>query len=144
MAEPITRASRPFGLYAIIILQGITVIAFLIVTVWAPEEVLERLPPLIAHPRMLQSVAAVVVALFLINAAGLWWLRRWAWQLTMIVTGASLLTGIIQYYRGNPAYLQMVTDLFIVLYLNQRNVQRCFERRRAPATERIMELEPMP
>ncbi|MDQ4075942.1 MAG: hypothetical protein M3220_06815 [Chloroflexota bacterium] len=130
MAEQARDATRPFGVYAIIILQSITVLAFLVQTVKMPRGILSLLLIPFTDPRVLNMLTALIVVLLLINIAGLWWLQRWAWFATMILTGLSLLFGIVQYFQGVPSYMQMVIDLFIVLYLNQRNVQRCFERRR--------------
>jgi uncharacterized membrane protein (DUF2068 family) len=122
---------RPFGLYAIIILQMITAINFVARSVWSPHDVLPLLLSPFTDPRILNTLTALGILLLLINIAGLWWLQRWAWVATMILAGISLFFGIILYFEGAPPYLQMITNLFIVLYLNQRSVQGCFERRDA-------------
>jgi hypothetical protein len=66
----------------------------------------------------------------LVLIVGLWRLKRWAWVGTMIFVGLGLTVGIVQYLRDQPLYGTMLLNVFIVFYLNQRNVQDVFERRR--------------
>ena len=74
------------------------------------------------------TLSLVVIYLFVI--VGLWRLKRWTWVTTMIFVGIGLTLGIIQYLRDQPLYGTMLLDVFIVFYLNQRDVQDLFERRR--------------
>jgi hypothetical protein len=72
-----------------------------------------------------------IAAVLLVIAVGLWLLKRWAWVATMLATGIGLANGIVMYAQGQPFYVGMVINVLIVLYLNQRAVQRAFEQRDA-------------
>jgi uncharacterized membrane protein (DUF2068 family) len=77
------------------------------------------------------ALLVVFAAAMIVIAVGLWRLRRWAWVGTMIVIGVSLASDILSYFHGNPYYGSMVLHVFTVFYLNDRDVQNLFERRRA-------------
>jgi hypothetical protein len=128
--ETPTKRRRPFGLYAVIVL----LVAQNLVIVVQPDNVrigLARLlPEDVDDSTALRMLSAGLAVVFLIVIAGLWRLKRWAWVATMIFVGAGLAIGIIQYFRDLPLYWTMITNVFIVFYLNQRDVQDAFERRR--------------
>jgi uncharacterized membrane protein (DUF2068 family) len=63
-----------------------------------------------------------------ILAFGFWQLRRWAWIWVMISQGYTLTLDCWKYFQGQPEYLPMSISVIIVLYLNQREVQRVFRR----------------
>ncbi len=72
------------------------------------------------------------LAVFLINAPGilvafgLWRLRRWAWVLVMLQTGIQMAVDFSVYIDGERPYLQMLLNVIVIFYLNQRDVQRIF------------------
>jgi lysylphosphatidylglycerol synthetase-like protein (DUF2156 family) len=121
---------RPFGLYAVIVL----LVAQNLVIVVQPDNVrigLARLlPEDVDDSTAVRVLSAGLAVAFLIVIAGLWRLKRWAWVATMIFVGVGLVIGIVQYFRDLPLYWTMLTNVFIVFYLNQRDVQDAFERRR--------------
>jgi uncharacterized membrane protein (DUF2068 family) len=78
---------------------------------------------------LLTTINVLIITLLVINIIGLVRLRRWAWLFTMILTGAGLLIGIVQYFHGVTRYFNLVTGVLIVFYLNQRSVQQRFKRR---------------
>jgi hypothetical protein len=71
-----------------------------------------------------------VLLIVLALVVGLYRLRRWAWVGAMLFVGIGVSVGIIQYVRGLPLYGMMLLNVFIVFYLNQRDVQAIFERGR--------------
>jgi hypothetical protein len=73
-------------------------------------------------------------ALYVAVAIGLWRLRRWAWVATMLVLGFDLATTIVNYFQGRANYPNMLLSVVCVFYLNDRDVQGLFERRRARET----------
>lgn len=75
---------------------------------------------------------ALVAGISLLAAAGLWLGYRWAWALTMLVVGISLVASLLLYWRGDPPYLRMAIDVVLAFYLNQGAVRDYFERRRGP------------
>jgi hypothetical protein len=125
-----TRRRRPFGLYAVIVL----LLAQNLVIAVQPEEVrigiARLLPEDVGDTTAVRVFSLVLAIIFLFVMVGLWRLKRWAWVTTMIVVGIGLTLGIIQYLRDTPLYWTMLFNVFIVFYLNQRDVQDVFERRR--------------
>jgi hypothetical protein len=121
---------RPFGLYAVIVL----LVAQNFVIAVQPDNVrigLARfLPEDVDDSTAVRVLSTVLAVAFLTVIVGLWRLKRWAWVATMIFVGIGLTIGIIQYFRDLPLYWTMITNVFIVFYLNQRDVQDAFERRR--------------
>ena len=124
------RRRRPFGLYAVIVLlllQNTTLVVdddqvrFGLANLLPADSDLDRAATLLS--------VGLAVAL-LIVVIGLWRLQRWAWVVTMIFVGLGLAAGIIEYFRDQPLYWTMLVNVFIVFYLNQRDVQDVFERRR--------------
>ena len=67
--------------------------------------------------------------LLAITIVGLLRLRRWAWLLTMILTGSTLLFRIVLYFQAAAPAFNLVFGVLVVFYLNQRNVQQRFKRR---------------
>jgi hypothetical protein len=74
-----------------------------------------------------QIVGWVMVFLLVSAIIGLILLKRWAWTLTMILTGVGLTHTIWGYFQGSPEYVAMLVYILMVFYLNQREVQRAFQ-----------------
>jgi hypothetical protein len=83
-----------------------------------------------------RDIATMILygALYTIVSIGLWRLRRWAWVATMLVLGFDLTTAIVNYFQGHANYLNMLLSVVCVFYLNDRDVQGLFARRRARET----------
>ncbi len=120
--------NRPFGVIIIILLQLAGVASLLLDIYFASphlsiasflENIQVEMPPL---PAML------IIAYQLVVMAGLWFLRRWAWFLLMLQLGLSMGTQLILYFENQPLYIYMLISVITVFYLNQREVQRAFER----------------
>lgn len=78
----------------------------------------------------LASILAVDGLASLIAGIGLLLRKRWAWVAVMILVGLSLAASALLYYIDTPNYADMLINVIIVFYLNQRDVQTAFE---APA-----------
>ena len=62
-------------------------------------------------------------------AVGLWWRKRWAWFLTMLQLGVFMISDLYSYFTDSPPETyawSMLLNVFIVFYLNQREVQAIF------------------
>jgi hypothetical protein len=81
---------------------------------------LHRREDLLATSSLLSGVFALV------SGSGILRVRPWAWLMAMILQGTILATELASYARGNAIYLNMAVAVVIVLYLNQRDVQRAF------------------
>lgn len=84
---------------------------------------LEALLPTLTADDLLQATAYPVVGVFLLlGGVGIIRHRGWGWLLAMIGQGIDLMLGLVYYARGEPQYVQMLVDVLLVLYLNQRDV----------------------
>jgi hypothetical protein len=120
---------RPFGLYAItaLLLTNAVLIVLdashsYVAGLALPRWILQTL----TRADLDQVIRLVSGSGFVLVAMGIWTLHRWAWAALMILVGAALGEGILRYMRGDPNYLIMLFNVLIVLYLNQRSVQRLF------------------
>jgi hypothetical protein len=77
------------------------------------------------------GVAAVYAAMALLEivaAVALLRLRRLGWTLTMLLTGASLASGIATWWvSGEVLTVSLLLGVATVLYLNQRQVRAAFD-----------------
>ena len=83
-----------------------------------------------------------MVLTFVVNgvcAVGLWRRQRWAWFLTMLQLGAFMISDLYSYFTNSPPETyawSMLLNVFMVFYLNQREVQAIFltknERKQRP------------
>jgi uncharacterized membrane protein (DUF2068 family) len=76
----------------------------------------------------------------IVSSIGLLRMRPWAWLMAMIVQGISMILYLADYIRGVPNYVGMIFAVFVVFYLNQRDIQLIFDVARrhsaeAPPTE---------
>ncbi len=131
MNPPTTRPKRPFGVYAIIVLQLLRALSVSFVVL----PFVQDLPSTIA--KNLENQNAFIVAISLIIAGnlvvciGLFLLKRWAWIAVMILIGSNLLFSLWLYWNGTAPFIDMLIDVVSVFYLNLRNVQAAFEPRSA-------------
>lgn len=124
---PATR-KRPFGLYPIIgllLLGALSVLAD--VRLFKLSLPTQSLPDF-GNPLWTDALGYAVVTLISLLVVGLWFLKRWAWVATMILVGIGLAFGIWGYFQGAPTYISLLINSLAVFYLNQREVQRAFER----------------
>ncbi len=105
-----------------------------------------RLPPELAAqvealglalPDVLVISSVFVIGVFgLVSSIGLLRMRRWGWLMTMLVQGISMVMLLVDYFQGQPNYAWMLFTVFVVLYLNQRDIQHAFEVDIQPMTPR--------
>lgn len=69
---------------------------------------------------VLSSIAALIIGW------GAFRMRRWAWIAFMAWCIFILLNQIVRYFAGSPGYIAMALAVFIVLALNQAEVQVAF------------------
>jgi hypothetical protein len=141
-SEPITNIEtgtgrrirgRPVGVAVLVMLQVAHSIAVALsirlpaILASEPVQPIEWLAPV--------SPAALLVALAgLAVAAGLWWVRRWAWFAATFWVGASMAGALVAYFDGEPPYPVMAISVGAVIYLNQREVRRAFRAARGEET----------
>ncbi len=75
---------------------------------------------------------AVVAALLLVAAIGVYAGRRLGWLLTKVITGAFLAGDLVTFGAGTGQHVWMLLNIVTVFYLNQRDVR---ERFMPPATD---------
>lgn len=140
---------RPFGIYAIMVLLLLTILAavldFLrlrssltsplllqIAEALSESASLSNLPALlIDNANLLALLDVAIILLILITTIGLWFRARSAWVMAMLLIGVGLGYNIWKYLEGAPLYLSMLIHVVAVFYLNERSVRQVFERRPA-------------
>jgi hypothetical protein len=128
---------RPFGVTIVVVLLLVSAAIALpssvlgLVDTVLGEGTIEPLP---ARTTLeLIGALALVLALgvlALAAAIGLLRLQRWAWVLVMLMVGAQMASNLWQYFAaGDRPYVEMLLNVVLVFYLNQREVQRSFGQR---------------
>ena len=127
--EPVRARNRPFGVLAIVALQllDVLILSLQIGVAWGGLPGV-HLPSSI-DPQLIVPINGLIITLLLITMVGLLRLRRWAWLLTMILTGLSLLLRLVAYLQGAAPALPLLVGVLTVFYLNQRTVQQRFTHR---------------
>ena len=130
--NPEPKQKRPVGLVVIIILQiALAVLEALFLLGWKQSALALRL--IMKNPIFYTEIVGwILVALLLLAVLGLLLQKRWGWLITMIVTGFGLFYTIWSYFQGTPRYFPMLIYVIMVLYLNQRDVQRLFREQPGP------------
>jgi hypothetical protein len=129
---------RPFGVTAIVVLLILSALVLFGEGVWEIQTTIHdrgaTLEPLSATGTLalLGRFLVLVIsgAANLVAAIGLWQLRRWAWVLVMLLVGSRLAANLWLYFTGGGAlYVEMLLDVIMVFYLNQRELQQAFGHR---------------
>lgn len=129
-AEPRT---RPFGLYAIIVLQVLNILSNFTDLIRVQMGMSTLALPNVENSQVLGALNLVIAVVLVLIIVGLWRLHYWAWFATMITTGIALILGIWQYLHGGSPYANLLINSLVVLYLNQRDLRRIFEDRHLQA-----------
>lgn len=83
--------------------------------------------PLALFDGMVSAVAMLVLAVLgVLIAIALLRLHGWAWLAAMSLQGMGLVAALYGYLHGRPNYIGMLIGIFLVFYLNQREVQAAF------------------
>jgi uncharacterized membrane protein (DUF2068 family) len=133
MSERSTRR-RPFGVTVIICIQVLSMLVaglYLFAVFAMLAGYVEVDEATLRLDTMAWSTIQIMVGLIVIY--GLWRLRRWAWFITMLNLGVSMTFDIYNFFYGEPNYWSMLFNVLMVFYLNQREVQNAFVRRRTEA-----------
>ncbi|MCZ7665073.1 MAG: hypothetical protein M5U22_20050 [Thermoleophilia bacterium] len=80
-------------------------------------------------PLRVESALPFVLAVAFFNlviAAGMVFLKSWAWVAAMTLQGVALAGALWSYFEGEPNYAAMALSVFVVFYLNLREVRRPF------------------
>jgi hypothetical protein len=121
------KARRPFGVTLIAVLQALNAITLGLYLL------LRRVDPNLIVREDPGFFGTIMVLLGLVVAVGLWRLDRWAWVATMLWAGSSMASALIAHIQGNPtSHAVMALSVLQVFYLNLSDVQRAFQRERAP------------
>ncbi len=84
--------------------------------------------PTIRLSRILLAVAHLFLGIIgLVSGVSILQLRSWAWLMAMIAQGINLAAELYNYNQGQAQYVSMIFSVFIVFYLNQRDVQAVFQ-----------------
>lgn len=118
---------RPFGIYAIIVLQLLNILANFTDVIRVQRGLSTLALPNVQDSRILAVVNIVIAVILIFIIIGLWRYQYWAWFATMVVTGIALILGIWQYFHGGSPYVNLLINSLVVLYLNQRDLRRIFE-----------------
>jgi uncharacterized membrane protein (DUF2068 family) len=118
---------RPFGIYAIIVLQLLNILANFTDVIRVQIGLSTLALPNVQDSRILAAVNILIAVVLIFIIIGLWRYQYWAWFATMVVTGIALILGIWQYFHGGSPYVNLLINSLVVLYLNQRDLRRIFE-----------------
>lgn len=144
------QSRRPFGVYAIVGLLMLGVVAAVLEIlrvqtrlfgIWqtADEILREYSGPtdlaayLFTDPTMIIIANVAIILFWFLLIVGLWRMQRWAWLMVMLFTGANLIFTLFRYFNDDPDYLSMLINVAVTFYLNDRNVQRAYARPKAAA-----------
>jgi len=151
-AELREKPRRPFGVYVVVFLLILGVVAglleilrvqFTLTGIWADTDDFFRrrsgigmlIARLFKDPAFIAIVNGVLVALWIAIIIGLWLLQRWAWVLLMSLIGIILTYLLVIYFEGTPDYIGMALYGAMAFYLNDYSTQRVFARPRPEADE---------
>lgn len=71
-------------------------------------------------------IETALIAIIVVATIGLYRLQRWAWTLAMLILGIGLAFNLLNYLRGDPAYVLMLVRVIAVILLDQEPVRFAF------------------
>lgn len=125
------RRKRPFGVWALIVMQSASLLATGVVLVAYVASF--TVADVTIHLDATQTDIVLMTLQFILSTAsivGLVLMRRWGWYLTMLDLGISMVSDFYLYYTGDPNYWGMFINVIVVFYLSQREVQNAFHQRK--------------
>jgi hypothetical protein len=120
---------RPVGVVVLVLLQAAHSVAVAL-SIRLPAALTMEPVPLIEGLAPVNPAALPISLAGLAIAAGIWWMRRWAWFAATFWVGASMAGALVSYFDGEPAYPVMAISVAVVIYLNQKEVRRAFRAAR--------------
>lgn len=121
-----TKRRRPFGLYVIIGLLVLNILAMFADVVRVQSGMTTMALPNLDDSRFTATMSFALAIVLALIVYGLWRYKYWAWYAIMIVTGIALLVGIGQYFNGGTPYVNLLINSVMALYLNQRQLRLAF------------------
>jgi hypothetical protein len=116
---------RPIGVIALVALQVAHAIAVAL-SIRLPAALALEPVPLVEGLAPMRPAALPIILVGLAVAAGLWWMRPWAWFAATFWVGASMAGALLAYLDGEPPFPVMAISVIMVLYLNQWEVRSAF------------------
>lgn len=147
------KVKRPTAVSFVVVLAALATCIYgiqgILAVVNSPLFASRNLTPLLQHTNLdhtsvqfLGGVYYILVALgTLIIGWGAFRMRRWAWIAFLAWCIFVLANQILRYYAGSPDFIAMALAVFVVLALNQAEVQAAFGI--AKPTDVESELEPL-
>lgn len=121
------KISRPFGIYVVIAIMLLQIVAS-VTDIWATNFL--KLPSIgiasLDNQLLAFIIRGAIALAIIVTMIGLWRLKRWAWYATMILFGIFLVWNIWLYFEQDPVYLNLLAGIIAVFYLNLREVQAAF------------------
>jgi len=116
---------RPFGIWAVVILQ----ICLAITLLPGVAERLSGISPIsgLDLNETTRWVFIAWAALSILSALWLWTLSRRGWALTMLLVGMGLVANLVLWVIAQPHFIRMAILAATALYLNSAPVRRLFE-----------------
>ena len=125
------KTRRPFGVYAIMVLQLLRALSVLVIVLPFVQNLQATIVRSLDNQTAFFAAISVIIAGNTAIFIGLFLLKRWAWIAIMILIGTNLMFSILLYWNGGQPFAGMLIDVISVFYLNLRNVQAAFEPRLA-------------
>lgn len=127
-SRDVLKTRRPLGIYLVALLL-LLLAAFNGLDAYLTYEGWPFLQyPGISNLFLRYGINGVNIALAVFCIVGLLSRQRWAWYLTMMITGVALFISIWAHFNDTQKYGSMLLETLIVLYLNQRSVQDFFRK----------------
>jgi uncharacterized membrane protein (DUF2068 family) len=113
---------RPLGVTVIAILAVIGGMGFL-----GSGALIFALIPLLGI--IIGGILVIIGIAYFVMAYGLWNGLRWAWKLTLILSGIGIIVGIVSIVVGNVGSLfHIIINAVVIYYLYRPNVKDYFRR----------------
>jgi len=130
------KVERPAGVTLIALLNLVTAVVFgLALSPWDPFKdlaVMERIVSITTFNQtaVVTSFIAVAAVLHFLGGVGLFFMKGWAWRLTILLTGVGLAIYLVIDLVDRPVSVRLALYAAIAFYLNTRNVRDVFLRPR--------------
>jgi hypothetical protein len=131
---------RPFGITAVVVLQLAT-------AAWVASGILGIRP---LDPNSLagqvsdsvpnvEAIFGILTVVLVVASVGLWLIYRWAWVVSMLLTGFQLAFMLVSIWQGGSDWIRLLLLTITALYLNQGSVIARFADRRPREAARPIE-----
>ncbi len=122
---------RPFGITAVVVLQlataGWIASGILGIRPLAPDSLAGQISTSLPN---VEAIFGVLTAVLVVASVGLWFVQRWAWVASMLLTGFQLAFMLVSIWQGGSDWFRLLLLTITALYLNQGSVLALFADRR--------------